>query len=44
MKAITDDTPTWIDGTRHFGLEVLHALTMDDIVRVDVVRGVWSGI
>lgn len=44
MAGIGNDTPVWIDGTRHFGLRALAGLTIDDIARVDVVRGVWSGV
>lgn len=31
MAGIGNDTPVWIDGTRHFGLEALAGLTIDDI-------------
>jgi hypothetical protein len=40
----SDETPVWIDGTRHYGIEALAGLTLDDIVQVDVVRGVWGGL
>ena len=34
----------WIDGTRQIGIEALDAYTLDDILRVELVRGVWGGL